>query len=257
MNKAERQQKILDFMLCNDKSATTEELKDICLVTSETIRKDLIEMEEQKKVCRVLGGAVVYERNDERLLQNRYFENLKEKREIAATAAKLVQEKDFICLDSGSTNLCFASSFPQMSASVLTNSLNIAQELSKNPDVRIFIAGGELRDKNMSMTGAGTENTILNYRVRKVFLTSEGVGLDYGVMDAHESESRVKRAMMSIGKEVYLLADHTKFSVMTAICTAALSELTAIITDSEIDPEILKSYEEAGVRVIVSEKLGS
>jgi DeoR/GlpR family transcriptional regulator of sugar metabolism len=45
----------------------------------------------------------------------------------------------------------------------------------------------------------------------KVFLTSEGVSLEYGIMDAHESVSRVKRAMMSIADESYLLVDHTNF----------------------------------------------
>lgn len=255
MNKAQRHQKIIDFMRRNGEAATAEELREICAVTNETIRKDLIEMERQKKIRRVLGGAVLYEKTSERLLQNRYYENLKVKQEIAATVVKLVQEKDFICMDSGSTNLCVAMNFGKTSASVLTNSLHIAQELSKNENIRVFVAGGELRGRNMSMTGINTENTVLNYRVRKVFLTCEGVDIDFGIMDAHESESRVKRAMMSVGKEVYLLADHTKFSVVTAICTAPLREITAIITDSEIDPEILRSYRQAGVNVIVSEKL--
>lgn len=255
MNKAQRHQKILAFMQQNNEAATAEELRNICCVTSETIRKDLIEMEAQKKIRRILGGAVLYDKTSERLLQNRYYENLKAKKEIAATVAKLVQEKDFICMDSGSTNLCVAMSMGQFNISVLTNSLHIAQELSKNENIRVFVAGGELRGRNMSMTGVNTENTVMNYRVRKVFLTSEGVDLDFGIMDGHESESRVKRAMMSVGKEVYLLADHTKFSVVTAICTAPLQEITAIITDSEIDPEILHSYQQAGIRVIVSEKL--
>lgn len=255
MSKAERQQKIIEFMLTNDKSATTDELCEICSVTHETIRKDLIEMEQQRKICRVLGGAVLYERTGERLLQKRLYENLKAKQEIAAAALKLVQDKDFVCLDSGSTNLCLAMAFPNRSISVLTNSLNIAQELSKRDNVRVFVAGGELRGKNMSMTGTSTEAMVNSYRVRKVFLTSEGVDLDFGVMDAHESESRVKQAMMSIGKEVYLLVDHSKFSVMTAICTAPLSSLTAIITDSEIDPKILKVYQDVGIRVIVADPL--
>lgn len=256
MNKAERQQKIIEYMLGNDKAATTDELREICSVTNETIRKDLIEMEQQRKICRVLGGAVLYERTGERLLQKRLYENLKAKQEIASAALKLVQDKDFVCLDSGSTNLCLATRFPEeKSISVLTNSLNIVQELSKRGNVRVFVAGGELREKNMSMTGTSTEAMVHSYRVRKVFLTSEGVDLDFGVMDAHESESRVKQAMMSISKEVYLLVDHSKFSVMTAICTAPLSSLTAIVTDSEINPKILKTYRDAGIRVIVADPL--
>lgn len=255
MNKAERQQRILEYIISHNKSAGMEDLKRYCGVTSETIRKDLIEMEQQKKVCRVLGGAVLYERTGERLLQNRFYENLPAKREIAAAAAHLICEKDLICLDSGSTNLCFAMNFPQVSASVLTNSLNIAQELAQRKDVRVFVAGGELREKNMSMTGASAESTVRSYLVRKAFITSEGVDLDFGIMDAHESESRVKQAMISISKEVYLLADHSKFTVMTPICTASLDKLTAIITDSAVDPQILAQYTKAGIRIIVADPL--
>lgn len=255
MNKVERQQKILEFMLSNEKAATTDELREICSVTNETIRKDLIEMEQQEKIRRVLGGAVLFERTDERLLQKRLYENLKAKREIAAAALALVRDRDFVCLDSGSTNLCLAMNFCNRNISVLTNSLNTAQELSKNSGARVFVAGGELREKNMSMTGLVTEEMIKSYRVRKAFLTCEGIDPDFGMMDAHESESRVKRAMISISKEVYLLADHSKFSVVTAICTAPLSSLTAIVTDSETDPKILETYREAGIRVIVADPL--
>ena len=255
MDKTERHQKILDYMLYNNKSATIEKLKDICGVTSETIRKDLIELEERQKVCRVLGGAVLYEKIDERPFLNRYRENLKQKLEIARTVAAMIEDRDFIALDSGSTNLCLVMNFPKRQVSVLTNSLDIAKELSKQEDVRVFVAGGELRETNMSMTGEATERLITNYHVKKVFLTSEGVSLNYGIMDAYEPESRVKRVMMSIATERYLVVDHTKFSVITPVCTASIKDLTAIITDSEIDKEVVKQYTQAGIKVIVSEKL--
>jgi len=242
-------------MAYNNKSATIEKLKEICCVTNETIRKDLIELEARHKVCRVLGGAVLFEKIDERPFLSRYSENLKQKLEIAKTVALMIEDRDFIAMDSGSTNLCFVNNFPRRAVSVLTNSLDIAKELTKHENVRVFVAGGELREKNMSMTGEATERLIRGYHVKKVFLTSEGVSLEYGIMDAHESESRVKRAMMSIADESYLLVDHTKFLAITPICIAAVKDLTAIITDSEIDPEIVARYTKAGIRVIVAEKL--
>ena len=255
MTKAERQDKILGFMAYNNKTATIEQLKEICGVTSETIRKDLIEMEEQRKIYRVLSGAVLYEKVDERPFLKRYKENLKSKMEIAKCVASLIEDKDFIALDSGSTNLCLGMNFPAKEISVLTNSLDIARELSKHDRLRVFVAGGELREKNMSMTGQATETVISSYRVKKAFLTSEGVGLDYGIMDAHESESRVKKAMMAIASEKYLLVDHTKFSVITPICISPVTELTAIITDSDVDKDIVRSYQEAGIRMIIADKL--
>ena len=77
------------------------------------------------------------------------------------------------------------------------------------------------------------------------------------MMDAHESESRVKRAMMSAAEKIYLLADHTKFSILTPIVTAPLERLTGIITDSQIDPKIVNAYEKAGIPMIVADPDGS
>jgi DeoR family fructose operon transcriptional repressor len=100
-------------MAYNNKSATIEKLKEICCVTNETIRKDLIELEARHKVCRVLGGAVLFEKIDERPFLSRYSENLKQKLEIAKTVALMIEDRDFIAMDSGSTNLCFVNKLPR------------------------------------------------------------------------------------------------------------------------------------------------
>jgi len=255
MAKAERHNKILDFMLYNNNTATLEQLRELCNVTNETIRKDLVEMEKQRKVYRILGGAVLYGNSEERPVLQRYQENYTLKMAIAQKAASLVADGDFIALDSGTTNLCLAMCLARKEIYVLTNSLDIARELSKNEKARLFVAGGELRVKNMSMTGQATEDLIRNYRVTKAFLTSEGIGLDYGMMDAKESESRVKRAMMSIATNNYLLTDHTKFSVVTPVRTSPLNALTAIVTDSEVNPSTVEEYKKSGIHLIVADKL--
>ena len=256
MNKTERHQIILDYMHKNGKKGEIEELVKTCGVTNETIRKDLIQLEKKNLIRRVLGGAVLVEEFDEKTFNNRYWEKLDLKNQIAAAAVSLINDRDFIALDSGTTTFCLAKKL-QKNVTVLTNSLDIARELAVAEGVRCFVAGGELRERNMSMTGETTEKIVGSYRVSKCFLTSEGVGLGYGMMDAHESESRVKRAMMSSAEKIYLLADHTKFSILTPIVTAPLERLTGIITDSQIDPKIVNAYEKAGIPMIVADPDGS
>lgn len=254
MTKAERQREILDYMKNHDKTVTIEQLKQLYQVTTETLRKDLIEMERAGVIYRVFGGAVLQEKIKEVPVLQRYQKHMDLKMEIAREATRLISDRDFIALDSGSTNLCFAMSFPEETQiSVLTNSCDIARALCEKTQARILMTGGQLRARNMSMTGEVAEDVLHKYRVSKVFLTCAGVGLNYGVMDAHESESRVKKAMVQIASEKYLLADHTKFEGVTPITVCPLESLTAIITDSKIDREIVERYRQAGIRMIVAE----
>lgn len=253
MTKTERQREILEYMKSRDNTVTIEELKKIYRVTNETLRKDLIEMEQSGAIYRVFGGAVLQEKVKEVPFLQRYQEHMGAKMEIAREAVKLISDRDFIALDAGSTNLCFAMSFPEETQiSVLTNSCDIARALCEKTQARVLMTGGQLRAKNMSMTGEVAEDVLQKYKVSKVFLTCAGVGLDYGVMDAHESESRVKKAMIRIASEKYLLVDHTKFEGVTPITVCPLESLTAIITDSGTDMQIVESYKQAGIRVIVA-----
>src|SRR5665647_2988155 len=80
------------------------ELKEIFGVSEVTIRNDLDKLEEKRLLIRTRGGGIQtprvrfdYQFNKE----TTHF--LKEKQAIAKEAAKLVNEKDTIILDSGTT----------------------------------------------------------------------------------------------------------------------------------------------------------
>lgn len=251
MKKSDRHLAILSYMKRNSQKADIDELAVLFQVTGETIRKDFIELENQHLIRRVLGGAVLPEIHAETPFNRRYEEHLDLKTEIAVIASRFIEERDFISMDSGTTNYCLAKSFPKKKVSILTNSLDIATELIHKDNIRVFIAGGELREQNMSMTGENAEKAICNYRVRKCFLTAEGIGLD-GIMDGHESEARIKKTMLEHADEKYLLVDHTKFSVLTPIVISSPQNLTAILTDSQIDPAIVRQYADHNIRIISS-----
>ncbi|HCJ4853547.1 TPA: DeoR/GlpR transcriptional regulator, partial [Listeria innocua] len=70
------------------------------LDTSEsTIRRDLIELEEQGLIERVHGGAkLVISHNQEPSMNEKSFKNIQSKKEIAAYCASLVEENDCIYL---------------------------------------------------------------------------------------------------------------------------------------------------------------
>ena len=81
------------------------ELEKALNVSSETVRRDLLKMEEQKLLKRVHGGAIALNKMKEfEDLEARNKENGALKQSLSKIAVKTVVEGDVIAVDSGSGN---------------------------------------------------------------------------------------------------------------------------------------------------------
>lgn len=247
-----RREQILDYIKTK-KNATTEELSKKFNVTGETIRKDLNFLSERGHIIRTFGGAVIKEDYDPSLAQ-RTISNIEEKKAIARAASAFIEKRDSIVMDAGSTTIELAKYIPENSeVVVLTNSLVIANILSKVQGITVILSGGILRTKSMSFQGQLAENSIENYNIQKCFISTKGVGLKEGIMDTNEAEAEVKRRMIEAAKEVILLADYSKFTKIAHVTVCPIEKVHKIITDRKTDPEIIKEYRNRGIDVIVTE----
>ena len=115
-------------------------------VTTETIRRDLSEMQERNLLRRVHGGAVPIERiTHEPLLDVRGRMNAEEKLRIATVAAEEVPESGAVIIDSGSTAQRLADVFPvERDVHVVTNSLPTALTLSRRGIRNLTVLGGAM-----------------------------------------------------------------------------------------------------------------
>lgn len=252
MSKEARREKILD-LINSTKMVTSEELSRLFNVTEETIRKDLTYLSEQGHIIRTFGGATIKDDSDQPLVQ-RSIHNYIEKEKIAREAVKLIRDKDLIVMDAGSTIAVLARYIrPHSDVVAVTNSLEIINVLSKVEGVTVISTGGKLRTKSMSFQGINAERSIGLYNLQKAFMSCEAVDLQKGVMDANEAEAQVKMRMIEEASEVYLLADHSKFQNIAHITTCKIQKITAIITDNGIDPEIVKAFQDAGVKMIIAD----
>ena len=104
----ERQDKIYS-MICMNGAVSTSDLVRLFGVSIETIRRDLLEMENKGLLARVHGGAVkVGEMPPFYDLAKRHRDRSAEKSALARIAISAVSEGDFIAVDSGSTAIHFA-----------------------------------------------------------------------------------------------------------------------------------------------------
>ncbi|TCO61499.1 DeoR/GlpR family DNA-binding transcription regulator [Caldanaerobacter subterraneus] len=250
----ERRLKIAEI-ISKDKSISVAELSKIFNVSESTIRRDLHVLEEKGFIQRTHGGAILKTGTH---YEPAFFEKeeveLEAKRKIGKIAASLIEEGDTILLDSGTTTLEIARNLKNMRLTVVTNSPLIAIELSKYEDIELIVTGGIQRWRTRALVGPIAEMVIRQFKVDKAFIGTNAISFEDGLMTPDLIEANTKKAMIEVSSLVYVVADHTKFGKKSFVKFADLKDITAIITDDEIDYEVVKKYEQANVEILNFER---
>lgn len=251
---AERRNKIKDILLMKRSVSVAELVKEFN-VSEETIRRDLHQLEKEGIVKKNYGGATLVEeltKYDQVPVEQRKHQHHVEKELLGKTAAQFVQDEQIIILDAGSTTWYMTKYLTHVKGlMVISNALNVVEECSKN-DTNVYVLGGELRKKTMSMVGPQTETEIRNYHADYVFLGTSGVSLNKGFTSLDLYEAHVKRAMVSAGKKIVLIADHSKFNKAGLASFCHFDDIDILITSDLVDSSIIKQIEQAGVEVIIT-----
>ena len=244
--------------LISDKGqVSVKALSEKFRVSEVTIRNDLEQLEKKNLLIRARGGALKVENNngvaiDQRLTEKNRI-NFHEKANIGKKAAQLVKESDTIIIDSGSTTAEMVKSLPELQdLTVITNALNIANQLMNITHINVIIPGGFLRKNSLSMVGPQAEKSLRNFNVDKAFLGVDGFDTRNGIFTPNVEEARLNEIMIEISKEVILLADSSKFSKRSFAFICSIRQIDKVITDSGIPEDDLKRLQDAGVEVIIA-----
>jgi DeoR family transcriptional regulator of aga operon len=205
-----------------------------------TIRSDLNELHQRGLVLRSHGGAVLPDAiHRESPVDERLKAHAAEKRRIGAMAATLINDGETIILDSGTTTLEIARQIKnKQGLQVITNGVNIAAELLDAPGVQLFIVGGTVRRESASISGHFTEEMLAEFAADKMFLSGAGCDIDFGVSGGNLEETMVNRVMLSISREIILVADSSKFSRRSMARIVPFSEIDTVISDSDLPEDI-------------------
>ncbi|QEH43371.1 transcriptional repressor AgaR [Chitinophaga sp. XS-30] len=222
-------------------------------VSEVTIRNDLKRLEQKNALIRARGGAIKVDRvGMDFTLSDKNKQNYDQKRRIGKAAAELIETGDTIILDSGTTTMEITKNLTNMGElTVITNALNIANQLAEHPKVNVIIPGGFLRKNSLSLIGATAEESFKNYFCDKLFLAVDGFSAAFGLSTPNVEEAHLNRVMMSISKQVIVVADSSKFHKRSFAFIAPVNEIDVLVTDDGIPPEDHKILESAGIKVII------
>lgn len=249
---AERKQEILKYV--QEKGAAT--IKDLSThfdVHEATIRRDLSELEESKKLKRTHGGVIFNEKevHSEPHFDMREGSFTEEKRKIGLKAASFIEEGDTVILDSGTTTAHIAEEIKsKKNITVITNDINIAA-LLRYSDLTVVVTGGVLFRENFILNGEVTNHTLSNLNAVKAFIATPALHHEKGLTHFDEALISAKISMVRAAREVFVVADHSKLSKVSLYTFAKMDEVDCIITDSKINKHIEQKMRDNCDRVIV------
>lgn len=236
--------------------ATVAELSEALGVSQVTVRRDLEKLEERELLVRTHGGAIALHAHVSEVAHEKSFSEkaealVAEKERIAEAAARLVHDEDAVMLTPGTTNMMIAKKLVgKKGLKVVTNAANIAVQIGNYSDMEIILIGGKLRRKSFALVGPLAEETLRHIRVDKLFLGVDGFDLKEGLTTPNLSEASMDRQMLSIAKQVIVVADHTKFGKVFFSHVAPLRVVHTVITDRSLSKEICGRIRDLGIELI-------
>lgn len=220
-------------------------------VTHETVRKDLVHLQDRGLLRRVHGGAVPVESVAYEPHVGARTTHSGEKARIAAAAKQFIPETGVVLVDSGSTTGALAEAFP-LSPHVLsvTNSLPIALALLGRAGT-VATLGGRVRQETLATVDEWALRHLGSIRADVAFLGANAFSVDYGLATPDQSEAAVKAAFVRSARLRVLLADHTKFGRESVFHYATLEEIDFVVTDTGMTDRAARELEKAcGVEVV-------
>jgi len=252
---AEERRAILMRKLREEGYVQVTELADELGISSATIRRDIIMMEKEGICIRKRGGAVRTAQGVtmEIPYATRRLRNSAEKEAIAKAALNFIENGNTLLLDAGSTIYSLALLLHQREQlTVVTHDLNIAQKLATNQHVNLICTGGIARENAYILEGAQVIDFIRSLRVDKTFLGADAIHSDGTISNVNINEVPIKQAMLAAAEKIILLADSSKFGTTGFAKVCDISEVDTLITDRNIDNQVLEFLRNREVNVILA-----
>jgi DeoR family fructose operon transcriptional repressor len=220
-------------------------------VTTETIRRDLSDMQGRQLLRRVHGGAVPVERmNHEPMVEARDTVHAEEKLRIAQVAVNEVPERGSVIIDSGTTGQRLAQVFPvERDVHVVTNSLLTALTLGRRGLQNLTVLGGSVRTNRLAMVDETTGAELRDMAIDVLFISCDGLSFKHGLTTPYRDEHTLKRAMIERAQRVVALVDSSKFGNVQMFSFLKFDEIDVLVTDTGVDPEAVDFLTTHGITV--------
>ncbi|MDQ0935519.1 DeoR/GlpR family DNA-binding transcription regulator [Streptomyces turgidiscabies] len=235
-----------------------EEVAAELAVSAATIRRDFDQLAEQQMLVRTRGGAVVHGVSYELPLRYKTARRASEKQRIAKAVAGLVSPGEAVGLTGGTTTTEVARALAVHSdlaadspaLTIVTNALNIANELAVRPQFKIVVTGGVARPQSYELVGPLADGVLSQITIDVAVLGVVAFDVTHGATANDEAEAAINRLLCERAERVVVAADSSKLRRRAFARICAAGAVDTLVTDTTADEETVGRFEEAGIRVI-------
>lgn len=251
MFKAARLSKIKEIIV-DKNQVDVVTLSKLLNVSNVTIRNDLEVLENEGFLLRTHGGAVLRTEEPEPAVIAA-LDITPEIKQIAEVAAHLIEDDVWIFLGSGNTCAAIAHTLLDRSGvNVVTNSLDVANILSRNSAANVIVSGGNLVHGARLMAGDYLRNALHNIFVERAFFGISGIDLERGLFVSSSAEYGVFQIIRELAKEIIVVAGPEKFGKLSLSSIGPLKTADAMISTSDMPEPYKERFYELGVKVFTS-----
>ena len=220
-------------------------------VTPQTIRRDVNALDAEGRLSRFHGGAGPASSSQNVGRRQRQVMHLEEKRCIAQEVAARIPDGASLFINIGTTNEEIARALVNHHGlRIVTNNLYVAGVLL-NADCEVTIAGGLVRNSDGGVVGEATIDLINQFKVDYGIIGISGIDMDGALLDYDYREVRVAQTIMRNARQVFLAADHSKFSRPAMVRLGCITEVSAFFTDRMPRGPIQRLLGDSGVELCV------
>jgi DeoR family transcriptional regulator, fructose operon transcriptional repressor len=250
---AQRRERIQEYLAIHQ-IARSADLCDLLETSEATVRRDLEWLEQKGVLERTHGGAILSQRMIfEQEYQQRAQHHPEEKRRIGELAASLIEEGDIVFVNSGTTATQVLQHIRRdLSVAVFTNNVSAIVDIG-DPGFHYYLTGGEFQSRSNSLSGGlALDNLGLIY-ANKAILGVDGVSLKHGCTVPTDLEAEVVRRMIERTKgQVIVVADHSKWGVVSNFQVANINEVDKLVTDEGFSKSAVEDLAGHSIEVLMA-----
>ncbi len=231
------------------------DLREAIPASESTIRRDLDYLEEQGEAKRTHGGVFCTGSSvGLPMFQDRRAGHWERKRRIANEAAKLIDDRDTLLLDGGSTTYELARQLIGRPLQVVTNSLPVANLFAASERTDVIFLGGQVHHRTGITLGPYAVQMLKGIRVQKAILSVAGIDRR-GYYNSNLLLVETEQAMMQCADQTIVVADSGKFGRSSLVQLCELSDIQRIVVDDELSMEWREELMKANVAMTLAKSI--